>query len=495
MRPLPAALVTGFAMLVMAGAAHAAPSFGVADDAGKYADDGGAGFFRGMNSVGLTTNRITVQFDPARPNVIVEKGFLDRSMPHALMRRINVVFSLYATKADALTANPNGPAQFAAWAQLIARTYPQVTDYTVGNEPNKSYFWRPQFAADGTPVAAATFLPVLAQTYDALKAVNPAIRIHGVGLSERGNDDPNAESNVSTSPIRFLRDLGAAYRASGRTKPIMDELVMHPYPEVQSDEATKSYAWPSAGFGNLDRVKQAVWDAFNGTPQPTTENGLKLKLGEIGWQSVALPAAAGAYTGKESVAAASEAHQAKVYGDVVRIAACDPTISSVYFFGLVDEPQLDRWQAGLLRANYSAKPSYHIVREEITRAGRCAGTPVSWQHTTKVVGAAAKFGRLDRAFPAKQKAWGFNVTAEEEATYRAAIVAVASGSQKAAAGRTVASSTGTVKARWSPRIAFPTKTLPAGRYAYTVEFASTMNPARKTTLVSAPFRVGAPVTK
>src|SRR5918994_2134448 len=231
MRSLPAALVTGFAMLVMAGTAHAAPSFGVADDAGKYAEDGGAGFFRGMNSVGLTTNRITVQFDPARPNVIVEKGFLDRSMPHARLRNINVVFSLYPTKADALTAS---------------------------------------------------FLPVLAATYDALKAVNPAIRVHGVGLSERGNDDPKAASNVSTSPIRFLRDLGAAYRASGRTKPIMDELVMHPYPEVQSDEATKSYAWPSAGFGNLDRVKQAVWDAFNGTAQPTTENGLKLKLGEIG---------------------------------------------------------------------------------------------------------------------------------------------------------------------------------------------------------------------
>jgi hypothetical protein len=279
----------------------------------------------------------------------------------------------------------------------------------------------------------------------------------------------------------------------------MDELVVHPYPEVQSDEATKSYAWPSAGFGNLDRVKQAVWDAFDGTAQPTTESGLKLRIGEIGWQSDALPAAAGAYTGKETVAAASEAHQAKVYGDVVRIAACDPAISSVYFFGLVDEPQLDRWQAGLLRANYSAKPSYHIVREEITRAGRCAGTPVSWQHTMKVVGAAAKFGRLDRAFPAKQRAWGFNVTAEEEATYRAAIVAVASAGAKrspqAVRGRAVASSTGTVKARWSPRIKFPVKTLPAGRYAYTIELVSTMNPARKTTIVSAPFRVGAPVTK
>ena len=500
MRPLAAALGSLCAALLLSAAAHGA-TYGVADDAGKYAEDGGAGFFRGMNSVGLTTNRITVQFDPARPNEIVEQGFLDRSMPHALAKNINVLFALYPTRADALTANPNGPAQFAAWAQQIARRYPQVKDFTVGNEPNKSYFWRPQFAADGAPVAAATFLPVLAQTYDALKAVNPAIRVYGVGLSERGNDNPRAESNVSTSPIRFLRDLGAAYRASGRTKPIMDELVFHPYPEVQSDEATKSYAWPSAGFGNLDRIKQAVWDAFAGTAQPTVEEGLKLRVGEIGWQSVALEAYAGAYTGKETVDAATEAHQAKVYGDVVRIAACDPAISSVYFFGLVDEPQLDRWQAGLLRANYSAKPSYHIVREEITRAGRCAGTTLSWQHTTKVVGAVAKFPRLDRAFPTRQRVWGFNVTAEEEATFRAAIVP-ASGNGKrspqaanAFTGRTVASATGTVRARWSPRVAFPAKTLPPGRYTYAIELASTMNPARKTTIVSAPFQVGAAVKK
>src|SRR5918999_4210875 len=108
MRSLAAALISACAALVLSAPAHAAV-YGVADDAGKYAADGGAGFFRGMNSVGLTTNRITVQFDPARPNEIVEQAFLDRSMPHALTRNINVVFALYATKADALTANPNGP--------------------------------------------------------------------------------------------------------------------------------------------------------------------------------------------------------------------------------------------------------------------------------------------------------------------------------------------------------------------------------------------------
>ena len=35
----------------------------------------------------------------------------------------------------------------------------------------------------------------------------------------------------------------------------------------------RGYPWPNAGFVNLDRVKQAVWDAFAGTPQPTTRRG------------------------------------------------------------------------------------------------------------------------------------------------------------------------------------------------------------------------------
>jgi hypothetical protein len=500
MRPLAAALLSVLAALVCSAAARADASFGVADDAGKYAEDGGVGFFGGMKSIGLTDNRITVQWDPDRPMTIVEKPFLDRSLPHAFRLGIHVVFALYPTRGDALTADPNGPAKFAEWVKLLARTYPQVKDYTVGNEPNKSYFWRPQFAADGTPVAAVTFLPVLAAAYDALKAIDRNITVAGVGLSERGNDNPKAESNVSTSPIRFIRDLGAAYRASGRTAPIMDQLVFHPYPENPSDDLFKSYSWPSAGFGNLDRIKQAVWDAFNSTAQPTIETGLRLRVGEIGWQTQALAAAASAYKGKETVPATTEGHQADVYGQLVQRASCDPSISSVFFFGLVDESELDRWQAALLRANYTAKPSYHIVREWITRTGgKCPTTSLTWRHTTAVVGAKPSFGKL-AAFPAKQKAWAFKVTADEEATYKASIVRVAGGRAPQSArtrkgGDVVVQTSGLVRAGWSPRIAFPAKTLPAGRYAYSVELAASMNPARKTTLVSSPFTVGAAAKK
>ena len=83
--------------------------------------------------------------------------------------------------------------------------------------------------------------------YDALKGVDPALTVVGVGLSPRGNDRPTAKSNVSTSPVRFLAALGAWYRASGRQRPLMDGLSFHPYPNVATDPLSRGYAWPNAG--------------------------------------------------------------------------------------------------------------------------------------------------------------------------------------------------------------------------------------------------------
>jgi hypothetical protein len=54
---------------------------------------------------------------------------------------------------------------------LLATTFPTVKDYVIGNEPNQPRFWAPQYSDTGKPLAAAQYLPVLASSYDALKAV------------------------------------------------------------------------------------------------------------------------------------------------------------------------------------------------------------------------------------------------------------------------------------------------------------------------------------
>src|SRR4029079_10586227 len=126
--------------------------------------------------------------------------------------------------------------------------YPTVKQYVVLNEPNQPAFLRPQFARNGVIISAAKAGLFLAAGYDALKAADPAIRVIGLGLSPRGNDLPTATSNVSTSPVRFLAALGAWYRATGRTRPLMDGLSFQPYPDQATDPLDRGYRWPKAGF-------------------------------------------------------------------------------------------------------------------------------------------------------------------------------------------------------------------------------------------------------
>jgi hypothetical protein len=500
--------------LVVASAGQGAVRFGVAEDAGKYADDGGAAFFPMLVDLGMTQNRIAIFWDAAAPDEIQEKAFLDRSLPVATLNGVEVIFSVQPLHPTDVTATPGGARAFAAYVGLLARTYPQVKQFIVGNEPNQPRFWRPQFSPSGRGVAAAAYEQMLALSYDALKDVDPEIDVVGLGLSPRGNDNPRARSNVSTSPVRFIHELGVAYRASGRTKPIMDELSFHPYPNPSSadDPLLKGYRWPNAGVPNFTRIKQAVWDAFAGTAQPTfAEAGLRwfaapkappltLVLDETGWQARVPAGAESAYRGRESSKTVSEATQARIYGDLVRFVECDPTVTALNLFHLVDEADLDRFQSGLVRADGSQRPSYDAVKTAIAETnGLCTGTPRAWRHSTSVAGATAFFGRRTGA------RFGFGATAREAAGFRAGIFRVRDGrslserdrsrfaaalaSNGSAAGL-VSRAAGTVRAYWTNDVTFRARSLAPGWYVYAVRFAASMNPDRTSLLAGNPFRVG-----
>jgi hypothetical protein len=397
------------AALVLAGVAGAAPIFGVTDDRGKYDDDSGAWFFSELSAAGLTSNKMTVSWDPQNPLAITERPFFDRAIPEAEKLGIRLSFGIHIGKARAITGDPTALEKFTDWLRILAATYPQVKEFVVGNEPNLTRFWQPQFNADGSGASGIAFAKFLAASYDALKEVNEDITVVGVGLSPRGNDMPNAPSNVSTSPVKFIRDLGIGYRRLGREKPIMDVFGFHPYPAKDRDPFTKGYRWPNAGVTNLGRIKQAIWDAFNATAQPTfaepglgEKHPLTFKLDEVGWQ-VAVPAGIRkSYFGRESVRPTNEKTQARIYGQLVRSVSCDPSVRELLFFGLIDEPNLDRWQAALLRADKSRRPAWSTVRAAVARG--CRGKRVVWQHTEQVLGAKVRRAGSRALISAKEDA-------------------------------------------------------------------------------------------
>jgi hypothetical protein len=475
--------------LVLPAHAQAGTVFGVTEDAGKYSSDGGAAFFARLRDLGMSENAVSVQWDPDRPNAIVERALLDRVVPNASQSGIRLVFAVYFSRPTAVSASANGAADFAHFLRTLARTYPQVKDFVVGNEPNYGVFWQPQFGSDGTPAAGAAYEDVLARSYDALKSVDPRINVIGFGLAARGNDDPGA-SSPSTSPVLFLRDVGDAYRRSGRTRPLMDSFAYHPYPASSLSSPATKQSWPSAGVADLSRVKQAVWDAFHDTPQATFERGLALKITEIGWQAE-IPAGVGSYHGAENVRTTDEATQAQIYARLIRELACDPSVADVLFFHLVDEPDLRGFQSGLIRADGSLRPAYTAVQQAIAETGgKCAGSLTQWRHSESVVGGAVSFGRPGDP-------GSVSVTAQEAATYHVAYARVQgppTDAERTALEESVqqpgaAVVTGSVPAygRVAPELEAPKE---AGTYVEALLVSAAVDGSRTSFFLSEPFTVG-----
>ncbi len=369
------------------GADVPAISWGAADDASKFADDGGSWFYDQLKGANLTQNRWTVAFDPSNPTAIDELPFLERAAPKAQAAGVRIILVLYSAKGSA-----HDPVQFCAWAKKVVETVNQwgIHDFVVGNEVNTRLYWSPQKDAAGNDVAAPAYFALLATCYDAIHATDPAANVIGMGLS------PRASTPESNEPLVFLRDVGKAYRASGRTAPIMDQLSIHPYPNPGSptDGPEVGYANPDRfGLSNLDRVKQAVYDAFNGTGQPTTLNGLTFVIDEIGWQTDT--SAYPGYVNAENVAVVSEQQQAdRIRTMVTKYLACDPTVVGVQLFLLVDEKYRNGrdesnryvgggWQSGLLTAGgegVSQPKSSYAPSALLFGAGRaaCTGPLISW---------------------------------------------------------------------------------------------------------------------
>lgn len=378
-------LLLAVAVLALAGATAAhATDVGANDDTGKFASDGGAAFYQQMAALGLRQTVISVRWTPSDPLGLPEEGMLDATVAAATAAGLKVVFATYPYPPREIEAGLAKPAAFGTWLRNLALRYPQVRQFVIGNEPNQPAFFRPQFV-DGKQASAARFGPFLARGYDVLKRLDPSITVIGVGLSPRGNDKPNARSNISTSPVRFLAALGAWYRSSKRTRPLMDGFSFHPYPNTATDPLSRGYPWPAAGFVNLDRVRQALWDAFEGTRQPTTVDGLELYLDEVGWQ-VDTSALEG-YVGDENVPVTDEETQSSVYRELVRRALCQPDIAELNVFGFFDDTLRTGFQAALHRADGTPRPSATAVAEEIARGG-CTARGRAWTPARGVVGAA-----------------------------------------------------------------------------------------------------------
>jgi hypothetical protein len=170
------------------------------------------------------------------------------------------------------------------------------------------------------------------------------------------------------APGRFLRDLGAAYRASGRTQPLVDAFGHNPYPRQPGEPPQAVHTDGFLGQGDYAQLVRVLQASFGRAPD--------IWYLETGFQSSVPPRLLGYYEGRENVQTISPEQQAQRLGEAIRLAACQEHVRAFFNFELVDEPRLAGWQSGLIWRGVQRKPAAAAFERAARQAAAgCSARP------------------------------------------------------------------------------------------------------------------------
>ena len=381
-RGVVAAVAAGVATLMLVSAASAGGSsmtIGAVEDAAKWSDP--VAKMNLARNAGFAAVRMTMQWssDQTAPSA----GELQNTRSAADAARaagIEPIVAIYNTGSAATPADDASRGQFAQFATAVVTGLPSVERFVVGNEPNLNRYWMPQFNADGSDAAAPAYEALLAATYDAIKSARPSAIVLGGALSPRGEDSPTS-TRPTHSPTTFIQDLGAAYRASGRTNPIMDVFDQHVYEDYSA--MPPSFEHPNSktiAVSDYGKLVSLLGQAFDGTAQAGST--LPIFYGEYGVESVIPAAKSSVYAGTEPAATkpVDEATQAALYREAFKVAYCQPNVVGMLVFHVTDESALSAWQSGPYYADDTAKSALAGIRDAAAAAR--SGTLTTCPDTT-----------------------------------------------------------------------------------------------------------------
>jgi hypothetical protein len=318
----------------------------------------------GFNALDITTAWTAGQTRPAPGELQILRNVADAAQSHGLQLLITV----YAPKPRYAPTTDAQQDQYAGFMARLARELPTVDGFAVWNEPNLNTFWLYQYDSAGKDIAAPAYTSLLGRTYDALKAVSTKIKVYGGNLAPRGFEDPDSP-RPTHSPTQFIRDMGAAYRASGRTKPIMDVFALHPYQTRSAIPPGQPHTGTSLGLGDYDKLVGLLGAAFDGTAQDGST--LPIAYTEFGVQSLIPEGKLGSYTNTDSPLgkdAVPEETQAEYYKQAFELAGCQPNVVAFYIFHLLDEADLNRWQSGPYYTDTKPKSSLDAIASAAKKA-------------------------------------------------------------------------------------------------------------------------------
>ncbi len=260
---------------------------------------------RRQQSLGAGAVRVWVPWRGEIAPTAVRRDELSRAETAA--RKTTVVLAVFGFGPQTPTTTWQ-QRRFCRYAKAALALVPDARAVVVWNEANSPMYW------SGTP---AQYASLLARCYDALHSARVQVL------------DSTASAH---SPIAFLDAMAAAYRASGRTRPLVDAFGHNPYPLTPTEPPTAVHRGDFVGEADYTKLVAAL-HAFGPSPS--------IWYLEDGFQTTKI----------------SPEQQAQDLTTAIGMAACQPLVRAYFNFELVDETRTAGWHSGLIWRGGKRKPA------------------------------------------------------------------------------------------------------------------------------------------
>jgi hypothetical protein len=337
------------AVLAVAAPASASPyaEYGIQDDAWLLYGPGTLeGRIATLDGLGVDLVRYTLDWS----RIEARRGQRDWGSADAVLRGLAAagiapVVTLYGTPRWANGGRspswaPSSGSTFASFAAAAANRYPFVRRWLIWNEPNQRRWLR--------PLSPATYVTrLLNPAYAAIHGANRRALVGGGVTAPRG-------SAGGVSPVDFIAGMK---RAGAR----LDAYAHHPYP-------LRRFETPATGgcahcetitMATLDRLLRHVQAAFGRKRIWLTEYGNQTNPPD---RLLGVPLAA----------------QARYLAEAAHRAYLAPRVDMLIQYLYRDEPELGRWQSGLVTSTGAAKPARSAFALPLAQVSRRGLRTVLW---------------------------------------------------------------------------------------------------------------------
>jgi hypothetical protein len=284
---------------------------------------------------GLEAIRLTAQWFPGiRQLDGQDLLMLQNATGAAALDGIRVFVSIYPAGSSMTPLTQAARDDFVAYTTSVAAQLPTVRDFIIGNEPNLNRFWMPQFDRSSHDVAAPAYEVLLAQTYDALKAVDPT-GSRGRVPQERP-DAPN-HGRVRVPP--------RTWSPRGSRRPCATRAAL------PSRSTTTTSSWRFSGRRSPEQRRKA-----RASRSSTTSSACSR-----GWQRrCSTPTRTRSRPPGRTPF--RRPFRPGTTREAIELASCQPTVEALFLFHVSDELDLAAWQSGLYYADETPKSSLAPVK-------------------------------------------------------------------------------------------------------------------------------------